>query len=155
MKQREKATQRRPLGSVVNALVLLAVLLSSFDSANAQTSSPTERGPAAPKGVEGGPAEPPANEQNPPQKIDVKAEPAPDGFTVGGFLFKPGGRVKLDIIKDYDAITSEDSFDPRTIVVPSEDGGNSRLHARETRLFLDIRGPVQGKELRMYVESDF
>ena len=155
MKQRESAKQRRPFGSVVNALVLLAVLLSSFDSANAQTSSPTESGPAAPKGVEGGPAEPPANEQNPPQKIDVKAEPAPDGFTVGGFLFKPGGRVKLDIIKDYDAITSEDSFDPRTIVVPSEDGGNSRLHARETRLFLDIRGPVAGKELRMYVESDF
>ena len=39
--------------------------------------------------------------------------------------------------------------------MPSEPGGNSRLHARETRLFLDIRGPVEGKELRMYVETDF
>ena len=61
------------------------------------------------------------------------------------------------MIKDYDALTSEDSFDPRTIVIPSEDGGNSRLHARETRLFLDIRGPAgtEARELRMYVEGDF
>ena len=34
-------------------------------------------------------------------------------------------------------------------------GGNSNLHAKETRLSLDIRGPVEGKELRMYVETDF
>ena len=61
------------------------------------------------------------------------------------------------MIKDYDAITSEDSFDPRTIVIPEADGGNSRLHARETRLFLDIRGDVgaDAKELQMYVEGDF
>ena len=32
---------------------------------------------------------------------------------------------------------------------------NSNLHAKETRLFLDVRGPVEGKELRMYVETDF
>ncbi len=157
MTQRGNVTRSRPFGSVVNALVLLAVLLSSFNSANAQTSSPAASGPAAPTDVEGGPAEPPANEQNPPPKTEVQVEPAPDGFKVGLFNFKPGGRIKLDIIKDYDAITSEDSFDPRTIVVPSEDGGNSRVHARETRLFLDIRGPIgaEGKELQMYVEGDF
>ena len=50
---------------------------------------------------------------------------------------------------------SEDSFDPRTIAVDGSEGGNSQLHARETRLFLDMRGPVEGKELRMYVETDF
>ena len=27
-----------------------------------------------------------------------------DGFSVGGFVFKPGGRIKLDIIRDFDAI---------------------------------------------------
>ena len=29
------------------------------------------------------------------------------------------------------------------------------IHARESRLFLDIRGPFEGKELRMYLETDF
>ena len=66
-----------------------------------------------------------------------------------------GGRIKLDIIRDFDPIAREDSFDPRTIPVDGSEGGNSNLHARETRLLLDIRGPVEGKELRMYVETDF
>ena len=91
---------------------------------------------------------------SPPPPPD--AEPAkPDGFTIAGFTFKVGGRVKLDIIRDFDPIGSEDSFDPRTIPVDGSEGGNSQLHARETRLFLDMRGPVEGKELRMYVETDF
>lgn len=82
--------------------------------------------------------------------------PANDGFKMGSFTFKPGGRIKLDIIRDFDAITSEDSFDPRTIVIGGdEDSSNSQLHAKETRLSLDIRGPVEGKELKMYVETDF
>ena len=58
----------------------------------------------------------------------------PDGFKVGGFTFKPGGRIKLDIIRDFSPITSEDRFDPRTIAVDGSDGGNSNLHAKETRL---------------------
>lgn len=63
--------------------------------------------------------------------------------------------MKLDIIRDFSAITSEDSFDPRTIAVDGSDGANSQLHAKETRLFIDVRGPVENKELRMYVETDF
>ena len=85
----------------------------------------------------------------------ARAGAQPDGFTVGSFVFKPGGRVKLDVIRDFDPISSEDSFDPRTIPIDGSEGGNSQLHARETRLFLDMRGPVEGKELRMYVETDF
>ena len=91
----------------------------------------------------------------PPQAPAVATDAKPDGFTVGSFVFKPGGRIKLDIIRDFDPITSEDSFDPRTIPIDGGEGGNSQVHARETRLFLDMRGPVEGKELRMYVETDF
>ena len=85
------------------------------------------------------------------------AAPAPfDGFKIGSFTFKPGGRIKVDLIRDFDAIESEDSFDPRTIVIGGDDdSGNSQIHAKETRLSLDIRGPVEGKELKMYVETDF
>src|SRR4029077_15273835 len=91
----------------------------------------------------------------PQQSVVVAAQSRPDGFTIGGFTFKVGGRIKLDIIRDFDPIGSEDSFDPRTIPVPQGEGVNSNIHAKETRLSLDVRGPVEGKELRMYVETDF
>jgi hypothetical protein len=80
--------------------------------------------------------------------------PAPT-FSAGGWGFTIGGRIKLDMIHDFDAITSTDSFDPRTIVVPEAAGSNTRIHARETRLSLGIAGPANGRELRMYVEGDF
>ena len=141
--------------TMTRGLASAALLLCAIGPATAQTSSRVEGGPAASKadGEEGTPA--PTGEQNPPPQVQV--EPAPEGFKVGLFTFRPGGRIKLDIIKDYNTITSEDSFDPRTIPVPAQDGGNSRLHAKETRLFLDIRGPIgaEGKELKMYVETDF
>ena len=98
---------------------------------------------------------PPAAEPQQPQPAPPEAEPKPDGFTIGGFTFKVGGRIKLDIIRDFDPIGSEDSFDPRTIPVDGSEGTNSNLIAKETRLSLDMRGPVEGKELRMYVETDF
>ena len=139
---------RQLVNNVTRAFLGAAVLLWAIGPVNAQTSAPAEGGPAAPKAEVDDP-------QNPPPQVQVT--PAQDGFKVGAFTFKPGGRIKLDMIKDYDAITSEDSFDPRTIVIPSEPGGNSRLHARETRLFLDIRGPAGtgAKEVQMYVEGDF
>ena len=136
--------EREWVGFVLRGLVVAAVLLFAIGSANAQTNSPVEGGPAAPTTEK---AEPP---QQPPTP-DTK----PDGFTVGGFTFKPGGRIKLDMIRDFSPIVSEDSFDPRTIPVDGSEGGNSSVHARETRLFLDVRGPVEGNELRMYVETDF
>jgi hypothetical protein len=74
---------------------------------------------------------------------------------MGDFRFKVGGRVKLDIIRDFKPIGSEDTFDVRTIPIPQSEGQNSTLNAKETRLNVDIRGPVQGKELRVYVETDF
>jgi hypothetical protein len=83
------------------------------------------------------------------------APPSNDGFKLGVFTFKPGGRIKLDVIRDFDPIGSEDSFDPRTIPTDGSEGTNSQVHARETRLTLDMRGPVEGSELRMYVETDF
>jgi len=143
------------VGSISSGFVAAAVLLLAVGSASGQTGSPAEGGPAA-SGVEAGdvPATP-EGAQNPPPQVQV--EPAPEGFKVGLFTFRPGGRIKVDIIKDYNTITSEDSFDPRTIPIPAQDGGNSRLHARESRLFLDIRGPVgaDAHELRMYMEGDF
>ena len=87
---------------------------------------------------------------------DKAAPPAqPDGFRVGDFTFKPGGRIKLDLIRDFQPVGNEDAFDTRTIPVDGSEGTNSNVHAKESRLSLDIRGDVEGKPLRMYVETDF
>ena len=76
-------------------------------------------------------------------------------FHAGPFAFGLGGRIKLDAIHDFDAIGSTDSFDPRTIPTDGAEATNTRLHARETRLSLDVTGPVEGRELKLYVEGDF
>src|SRR5688572_14713062 len=106
-----------------------------------------------------GPAADPAGAPVPPPAPQpaAQADPAaqPDGFRVGGFTFKPGGRIKLDVIRDFKPIGNEDSFDTRTIPVDDSEGTNSNLIAKESRLSLDIRGPWQGKELQMYFEGDF
>jgi hypothetical protein len=128
----------------LRAIACAAVLLYSLRPAHAQ--GPVQPAETAPDPPEAGEAD---SAQAPP------SQPAEDGFRVGSFVFKPGGRIKVDIIRDFDPITSEDSFDPRTIPLDGGEGGNSQLHAKESRLFLDIRGPAEGKELRMYVEGDF
>jgi hypothetical protein len=81
--------------------------------------------------------------------------PQPDGFRVGGFTFRPGGRIKLDIIRDFRPIGNEDAFDTRTIPVDGSEGTNSNVHAKESRLNLDVRGQYEGREVRMFVEGDF
>jgi len=88
----------------------------------------------------------------PPAKDPAKP---PDGFKLGDWTFKIGGRVLLDVIQDFNPIANEDSFDTRTIPIDGGDRKNSNLNAKETRLSLDIRGPAEGHELRMYIEGDF
>jgi hypothetical protein len=162
MKRRGRVTRRTQFRSVMRGLAVPAVLLCAIGSANAQTSAPVDDGRAA--ATSEAPKTAPATTEAPKTEAPTAQTPAPqattpepkqDGFTVGGFVFKPGGRVKLDIIRDFNAITSEDSFDTRTIAVDGSKGTNSSIHARETRLFIDMRGPVEGKELKMYVETDF
>lgn len=122
----------------VPPFVIVVAMLGAGAAAFAQDAAPVPDG--AP------PASPPAA-QEPPQPVD--------GFRVGDFTFKPGGRIKLDVIRDFRPIGNEDSFDTRTIPIDAPDGVNSNIHAKETRLSLDVRGDVDGHELRMYVETDF
>jgi len=117
---------------------LLAVLAVG-GSAAAQDSAP-----APDAGAAAAPAAPAAQDQKPVE-----------GFRVGEFTFRPGGRVKLDIIRDFKPIDNEDSFDTRTIPIDGGERTNSNLIAKETRLSIDIRGPAEGHELRLYVEGDF
>jgi hypothetical protein len=103
--------------------------------------------PAAAPVTEPPPAEAPATAQ--------PETPVQEGFRIGAFVFKPSGRVKLDVIRDFKPIGSEDSFDTRTIPVDDSRGTSSNIHAKETRLNLDIRGMTEQRELRMFIETDF
>jgi hypothetical protein len=88
-----------------------------------------------------------------------QAKPADKGLQlqVGEYTVKLSGYVKVDLIHDFDEIGSTDSFDPRTIPTndESDPGVNTRIHARQTRLALDVRGPTDAGPMRAYVEGDF
>ena len=131
----------------VRTLVCGAALLASVSTSAAQTTSPDPQ-----PGQIDVTAKPPDGE---PQKTEQTAPKSDDGFRMGAFTFKPGGRIKVDVIRDFKPVGNEDSFDTRTIPVDGTEGTNSNLIAKESRLSLDIRGAAEGQELRMYVETDF
>ena len=148
------------LTTSMRRLVWAALLVAAPWPALAQTpvvATPAAVATPAPGGANAGATEPPTAEQQKTeqQKTGSTETPPRDGFTMGAFTFKPGGRVKLDVIRDFKPIGSEDSFDPRTIPVDGSEGTNSNVHAKETRLNLDIRGTVEERELRLFVETDF
>jgi len=68
---------------------------------------------------------------------------------------KIGGYVKADLIKDFDAIDSTDSFDTTSIPVDAPDRENSRFHARQSRLSFDTRWRIEDEVVRAFVEGDF
>ena len=133
--------------SVVFGVTLLAAAWTcAAQDTTAAPPAPPQAGETG-SGASGAPAPAPASGQG-----DTTRE---DGFRMGAFTFKPGGRVKLDVIRDFNPVGSEDSFDTRTIRVDDSEGTNSNIHAKETRLNLDIRGMAENRELRMFIETDF
>lgn len=75
-------------------------------------------------------------------------------------MFKIGGSARLDTIVDLKNNGNPNQFVPSSIPVPGEagwDGGErSALHAKGTRLSLELRRPVPfDGSLRIYTEYDF
>jgi len=128
-------------------LAIATVLLSAAAWPSAAQEATPPDGPAAGPGeATPGPATPPAAPAAQAAQPDTAAV---NGFRVGGFTFKPGGRIKLDVIRDFKPIGNEDSFDTRTIPLDGSEGTNSNLIAKETRLSIDIRGPAEGHAARV------
>ena len=63
--------------------------------------------------------------------------------------------MKFDLIHDFNPIASPDYFDVSKIPTDGSEGQSTHLHAKETRLYLDVRTPSKAGELRAYVEGDF
>ncbi|QDU55720.1 DcaP family trimeric outer membrane transporter [Aeoliella mucimassa] len=68
---------------------------------------------------------------------------------------KIGGYVKADLIRDFDAITSTDSFNTTTIPTSGPGWQNARFHARQSRLSCDTRWRTSGEVVRVFFEGDF
>jgi len=135
-------------------LIFTGALLTAAWTCAAQDTTGAAAPPPAATPVTATP--PAATPVTAPAPAPAQAEPPQyDGFRVGAFTFKPSGRVKLDVIRDFKPIGNEDSFDTRTIPVDDSEGTNSNIHAKETRLNLDVRGMAEGRELRMFIETDF
>ncbi len=69
--------------------------------------------------------------------------------------FKIGGYAKLDVIHDFDDIGSEDLFVTSAINVDGDRNGRTRLHARQSRLNVDVRTPTEIGDARIFLEGDF
>jgi hypothetical protein len=85
----------------------------------------------------------------------AQASPSPITFSSGSWQLSLGGYFKLSRIHDFNAISSPDVFDPRSIPVDGREGTNTRIQARETRLSFGIRGPAEGRDLELFLEGDF
>lgn len=80
------------------------------------------------------------------------------GITLGEgrWRMKIGGYVKADLIHDFRAIDSRDTFDPSSIPVGEPQRTSTRFHARQTRLNMDSRWITNtGEPLRFLIEGDF
>lgn len=85
---------------------------------------------------------------------------APDfasGLVIAGpdVAMKIGGYVKADLIHDFDAIDSTDSFATTSIPTSGPGRENTRFHARQSRLSFDTRWRTDGRVARAFVEADF
>lgn len=74
---------------------------------------------------------------------------------VDDVALKIGGYVKADLIKDFDAIDTTDSFDTSAIPTSGPERENARFHARQSRLSFDTRWLVDGDIARAFIEADF
>jgi DcaP outer membrane protein len=86
---------------------------------------------------------------------------APGDFTKGLVIhgknaaLKIGGYVKADLIYDFNAIDSTDTFDTTSIPVGAPQRTNTRFHARQSRLNFDTRWGTDWGPARGFAEADF
>jgi hypothetical protein len=137
------------------AAALIALVVCA--PASAQTG-----GSAAPAAAVGPPAmtEAAAGAQSTGQKV-VEEGIFPKSIRIPGtdLSLGIGGYVKLDVVQDFSAIG--DAFEFRTNTIPATDSaaaaqsGQTTIHARETRINLDLRTDTSDAKFRAFVEGDF
>ncbi len=95
------------------------------------------------------------SQQHTPSSPPVKRTSFAESIFGADYSLDVGGYVKVDVIHDFDAIGSTDAFDPLSIPTDGRQGENTRIHARQTRLNLDLRSHPDEDDLRLFIEGDF
>ena len=138
-------------GSLALALLLLA-------------GAPAMAGQASPTGPSAAPAAAAPDEQPAPQSGPKVVEEGlfPKSFKIPGtdLSLGIGGYIKVDFIQDFDPIG--DAYEFKVNSIPADgssaaaQSGRTTIHARETRLNLDLRSEGSGgHHFRAFVEGDF
>jgi hypothetical protein len=135
------------------------VSLAAATAALAQQPSPAPAEPPAqePSGKKDEPSHP-AHPGTAEDKVLVEKGLFPKSINIPGTdaSFGIGGYAKVDFIKDFDSIGNAYDFQTNSIPVAGSAAadldGRSTIHARETRLNLEIRA---AKRFRAFVEGDF
>ncbi|MFM9960592.1 MAG: DcaP family trimeric outer membrane transporter [Planctomycetaceae bacterium] len=91
----------------------------------------------------------------PRESVGVGAFPHSILFPGTNVSMKVGGFAKFDFIQDFNSIGSTDDFDTTTIPTSGPQKRNTRLHARQTRLNLDVRHPSELGDVQVFAEGDF
>jgi hypothetical protein len=93
---------------------------------------------------------------------EMAAQPAPDGFKVGGTTIKLGGQLKLwSAVSRYSAGTlppgavGRDYYLPQQIPVGGVGSTHANMHVKQTRLFVGTSTPVGDSSITSYLEMDF
>jgi hypothetical protein len=140
---------------VLNGCLLLIVLLAGAVSATAGQA--TSGGPSNPD-----PAPPEDGQAQPAGPKVVEEGLFPKSFKVPGtdLSLGIGGYVKVDFIQDFSGIGDAYEFKTNTIPVEgsaaADQSGRTTIHARETRVNLDLRSNGTGRHhFRAFVEGDF
>ena len=140
--------------AVLKTVVLFGLVALCFASALCWAGSPAEEDPPAADATD----TEPTGEEEPGELSPEEPRDSSEGVfeipnskaTIG-----IGGFVRLDLIHDFDAIGSEDNFDPSTIPTDGREGENTRLHAKWSRFNVDFRRPTRRGPVRIFVETDF
>jgi hypothetical protein len=136
---------------MTHELLLILAQLATSDPAAGETVKPMPQPDSSIPGLVGDLSQ----EKEP---AFLKAGSFPGAILVPGsdVSIKFGGRIKVDAIKDFDAIGTTDEFKTSAIPVPEVgSNGNTDFHAQDTRLSLEARSPSTLGELRGYVEGNF
>jgi hypothetical protein len=89
-------------------------------------------------------------------QYDTKSFPGSIPIPGTAAAIRIGGFVKMNVVKNFDPIGSEDRFIAGTIPVPQADGDSAvGLTVNQSRLNLDLRELEKGGSLRAFIEADF
>jgi hypothetical protein len=103
--------------------------------------------------------EPADTSHHPPKLVEEGIFPKSIRIPGTGVSFSIGGYAKVDVIQDLDAIGNRYEFKVNSVPVEGSAGaaqsGQTTIHARETRLNVDLRSGEGPRHLRVFAEGDF